>query len=323
VNAPLAVLPLDDEATHADAWQPIQVVLKDLKCLDAPAAATDVNGTRPQLWRPNRQENQRWEVRPVWGNRVKIVCAAPGKVLDLEARHLRGQSAAVQLYDDLNGKNQLWELVPPGDGVFTIRSCACEKVLDAEGSQVGRDGCALQAYGDLESDNQRGVLLKYLGVSPSLSVSDVVLEKETQPVVQSSEMVSIPPGVKATFKRSKTVEYAVGLKFHQGFEQSLESRARGAWVAVEAEVRAAVKTKAEAAIGQSWRVSEAREQTVEVDGGKIRSGKVKIAWVEQQRTGHAKVSLGGETYPVDFHFPESVDLVVTPVEEAKGKSPGD
>jgi hypothetical protein len=88
-------------------------------------------------------------------------------------------------------------------------------------------------------------------------------------------------------------------------------------------VWAAVKTKAEAAIGQSWRVSEAREQTVEVDGGKIRSGTVKIAWVEQQRTGHAKVSLGGETYPVDFHFPESVDLVVTPVEEAKGKSPGD
>jgi hypothetical protein len=163
------------------------------------------------------------------------------------------------------------------------------------------------------------VLLKYLGVPPSLLVSDFVLEKETQPVVQSYETVNIPPGVKATFKRSKTVEYAVDLKLHQAAEQLLEVRARGAWIAVQTEVRAAVKAKAEKAIGQAWRVSETREQTVEVDGEKIRAGKVKIAWVEQQRTGHAKVSFGGDTYDVGFHFPESVDLVVTPVEGAKDK----
>jgi Ricin-type beta-trefoil lectin domain-like len=90
------------------------ICAKNLKCLDAPVDATGVNGTRPQLWRPNRQDNQRWEIRPVSGNRVKIVCATSGKVLDVESTQLRKQSAAVQLYDDLNGKNQLWELVPQG-----------------------------------------------------------------------------------------------------------------------------------------------------------------------------------------------------------------
>jgi hypothetical protein len=295
------------------------VCLQTLKCLDAPATSTDVNGTMPQLWSPNRQDNQRWEIRPVSGNKVKIVCATSGKVLDLEARHLRKQSATVQLFDDLNGKNQLWELVPHGSGVFTIRNCACDKVLDADGGRVKKDGCPVQAFGDQESDNQRWVLLKYLGVTPSLSISDVVVEKELQSVIQSSEMVEIPPGVKATFERSKTIEYAIDVQLREGSELALETRVRGGWSAVECEVRAAVKVKAETAIGQSWRVTETRRQTVEVDGTKIHAGKMKIAWVEQRRKGHAKVSLGGDTHQVDFHFPERVDLVVTPVDEPKEK----
>jgi hypothetical protein len=56
-----------------------------------------------------------------------------------------------------------------------------------------------------------------------------------------------------------------------------------------------------------------------VDGEKIRPGKVKIARVERQCTGRAKVPLAGGSYDVDSHFLESVDLVVTPEEEAKGK----
>ncbi len=295
------------------------VCLKGLKCLDAPAPAADVSGTPPQLWRANRQENQRWELRPVSGNRVKIVCAASGKVLDLDARTRHRPSAAVQLYDDLNGQNQLWELVPQGGGVFVIRNCACDRVLDAEGSQADRDGCLVHAYGDLEADNQRWVLLKYLGVPPSLSVSDVAVDGESRPVVQSYELVDLPPGVKATFERSRTVEYAIDVRLREGSGQSLGARLGGAWLAAKVEVEAAVKARAEAATGQGWRVAETRRQTVEVDGGKVRSGKVKIAWVEQRRTGRARVSLGGGAYDVDFHFPERVDLVVTLVGEGKEK----
>jgi hypothetical protein len=295
------------------------VCVNNLRCLDAPATAAGVNGTRPQLWRPNRQDNQRWEIRPVSGNRVKIVCAASGKVLDLEATQLRKHRAAVQLYDDLNGQNQLWELVPHGGGVFTIRNCACDKVLDADGGEVERDGCPVQAFGDLDGDNQRWVLLKYLGVSPSLSVSDVVVEKDTQAVEQSCELADLTPGVKATFERSKTVEHVVDVKLHEGSEQSLDTRVRGAWFAVEAEVKAAVKVKAEAATGRSWRVAETRRQTIEVDADKVRSAKVKIAWVEQRRRGRARVSLGGDSYDVEFHFPERVDLVVKPVDDGKEK----
>jgi hypothetical protein len=132
-------------------------------------------------------------------------------------------------------------------------------------------------------------------------------------------VVDLPPGVKVTFERSRTVEYEVDVRLREGSDQAVGTRLRGLLGAVEVEVRAAFKAQVEAATGRAWRVAETRRQTVEVDGSKVRSGKVKIAWVEQRRRGRARVSLGSEAYDVDFHFPERMDLVVTSADDGKQK----
>jgi Ricin-type beta-trefoil lectin domain-like len=290
------------------------------KCLDASAQDIGSNGCSIQLWQYLNQSNQRWEIRPVpGGNNIwKLVSCASGKALEVESTSATKDGGKVQLCDYLEGKNQHWEIRHLGDGVYSIKSCASGKVLDASASapdQLGHrlhDGTKVQVWDDLETANQRWMLLRCSGLHESLSVSSVSLAQNLVPGESSSEEVEVPAGAKLTLRRSKTIDHTVSVTWRAGAELGVEGALRTDWVTAGAEIRTQIRARVESTTGQTWAVSETKEQTVEVDGAVLR--RARIVWTDKLRKGNAIVKLNGTDYEIPFEFREGTDLKVEKIE---------
>jgi hypothetical protein len=145
---------------------------------------------------------------------------------------------------------------------------------------------------------------------PNVVVDSIVLSKNVILRKASVEHLQTVPGVKAQFKRSRTIEHEITINK----TATLEGTVKVNLGVLSNELRG----KLETVLGKSLKHAETREQMIEVDGNVVQ--RVQLVWVDQIRKGVAKVKVGGIVQTLPFEFQEGTNLKIISVPEPASTS---
>lgn len=143
-------------------------------------------------------------------------------------------------------------------------------------------------------------ITSYLRKTRSMLVHIMVEKHQVQAAI---ETVDVPPGVKASIKRSRTIERTVSIEWTNSSETAFSM---GEKDFLYKSVREQIERKS----GKSYKESETVEYEVELDGSK--SHKYSLIWVDTFCRGTAEFLHGNKTETLPFEFREQTDLQVTP-----------
>lgn len=140
----------------------------------------------------------------------------------------------------------------------------------------------------------------YLGKTRSMVVNITIEKHQAQAAIEN---VDVPPGVKATVKRSRTIERTVSIEWSTSSETAFS-------IGEKDFLYKSVREQIEKKSGKSYKESETVEYEVELDGSQ--SNKYSLIWVDTFCRGTVEFLHGNKTETLPFEFREQTDLQVTP-----------
>lgn len=132
------------------------------------------------------------------------------------------------------------------------------------------------------------------------------LEQESERNRTSSETVFVPPGVKITVKRSRTVEHTVDVSWGDLKGGSLDLGLKDIF-------GISIKGEIEKKRGRSYKESETIEYEVELNGEKV--SQYNLVWTDIWCKGFIELTINNTTQMLPFRFRDSSELEVIAVEK--------
>ncbi|MBN4006954.1 hypothetical protein [Nostoc sp. LPT] len=132
------------------------------------------------------------------------------------------------------------------------------------------------------------------------------LEQESERNRTSSETVFVPPGVKITVKRSRTVEHTVDISWGELKGRSLDLGLKDIF-------GISIKGEIEKKRGRSYKESQTSEYEVELNGEKV--SQYNLVWTDIWCKGFIELTRNNTIQMFPFRFRDSSELEVIPVEK--------
>ncbi len=148
--------------------------------------------------------------------------------------------------------------------------------------------------------------------SKDLQIGRVHLSKEVVEREASVERVEAEPGITTEFKKKRTISHESTFFTRNSVGKQEELKFGANWLLYKADLSGSVRSSIESETGAKFSDSDTREQSVTIDGNKIR--KVDIIWIDMYRTGTIDVTDQGAPRKVLFEFPLGTRLVIRKVE---------
>ena len=132
----------------------------------------------------------------------------------------------------------------------------------------------------------------------------IVLQSARDRIQAAYEEVSVPQGANITVRRSRTVEHAIEVNWQATAGISVS-------VGVRDILSASIRSELERQHGHTFRESETREYSVELNGD--RATRYRLVWTDVWREGTLGFQERGSMRLIPFRLRESTELLVQPV----------